>query len=68
MLIVKSIENKTMDSTQELYLFLFSFLAECNPVECNSIEVILASFTSSTVTVHSSTNLSANLFFHLQFS
>ena len=63
MLIIKSIENKTMHSVQELHLSLFSFLAECN-----SIEVILASFTSSAVSVYSSTNLSTNLFLHLQFS
>ena len=68
MLIVKSIENKTMHSVQELHLCLFSFLAECSSIECNSIEVILASFTSSTVSVHSSTNLSTNFFLHLQFS
>ena len=43
---------------QELYLFSFSFLAR----------VILASFTSSIVSVHSSINLSTNFFLHLKFS
>ena len=58
MLIVKSIENNTIYSVQELHLYLFSFLDK----------VILASFTSSTVSAHSSTNLSTNIFLHLQFS
>ena len=52
MLIVKIIENNTMYSMHGLLLCLFSFLAE----------VILASFTSSTVSVYSSTNLSTNFF------
>ena len=47
-----------MYSVQELHLCLFLF----------SVEVILASFTSSTFSVHSSTNLSTNFFLHLQFS
>ena len=58
MLIVKSIENKTMYSGQELHLCLFPFLAE----------VILTSLVSSTLSVHLSTNLSSNFFLHLQFS
>ena len=47
-----------MYSVQELYLRLLS---------C-SAEVFLASFTSSTVSVHSSINLSTNSFLLLQFS
>ena len=47
-----------MYSVQETHLYIFSF----------SARVILASFTSSTVSLHSSTNLSANFFLHLQFS
>ena len=43
---------------KEQYLCLF----------LSSAEVILAIFTSSTVSVHSSTNLSTKLFLHLQFS
>ena len=58
MLIVKIIENNTMCSVQELHLYLFS----------SSDRVILASFTSLTVSLHSSTNLSTNFFLHLQFS
>ena len=58
MLIVKIIENNTMPSVQELYLCLFSF----------SVEVILTTFTSSTFSVHSSTNSSTNFLLHLQFS
>ena len=58
MLIVKNIENNTMCSVQEVHLYMFSF----------SARVILASVTSSTALVHSSTNLSTNLFLHLQFS
>ena len=57
MFIVKIIENNTMYSVQELHLCLFSF----------SARVILASFTSLLVSVHSSTSLSANFFLHLQF-
>ena len=58
MLIIKNIENNTMCSVHELHLHLFSF----------SARVILASFTSSTASVHSSNNLSTNSFLHLQFS
>ena len=58
MLIVKIFENNTMYSVQELHLCLFS---------C-ALKVILASFTSSKVSVHSSTNLSTIFFLHLQFS
>ena len=47
-----------MCSVQELHLYLFS----------SSDRVILASFTSLTVSLHSSTNLSTNFFLHLQFS
>ena len=47
-----------MYSVQELCLCLFSFLAE----------VISTSVVSSIFSVHSSTNLSTNLFLHLQFS
>ena len=47
-----------MWSMQELHLCLFSV----------SAEVISASLVSSIFSVHSSTNLSANLFVHLQFS
>ena len=46
-----------MYSVQELHLCLFLF----------SVEVILASFTSSTFSVHSSISLSSNFFLHLQF-
>ena len=53
MLVVKNIENKTMCSMQELYLFLCSFL--------------LAVFTSLKILVHSSASLSASFFLHLQF-
>ena len=56
MLIVKIIEKKTMYSVQELHLCIFSG------------NVISAIFASSTFSVHSSTNLSSNLFLHLQFS
>ena len=58
MLAVKIVENNTMCSVQELHLCLFS----------SSPKAILASFTFSTVSVHSSTNLSTNFFLHLQFS
>ena len=58
MLAVKVVENNTMCSVQELNLCLFS----------SSPKAILASFTSSTVSVHSSTNLSTNFFLYLQFS
>ena len=54
MFIVKTIENNTRCAR---ILRLFS---------C-STEVILASFTSSTVSVHSSTNLLTIFFLHLQF-
>ena len=62
MLIVKNIENKTMHSVQELQLCLFSVLDE----------IILASLVFSIFSVHSleelqSTNLSSNLFLHLQY-
>ena len=57
MLIVKIIENNTMYSVQKLHLCLVLF----------SVKVVLASFTSSTVSVHSSTNLSTNFFLHLNF-
>ena len=46
-----------MYNMQELHLYLFSF----------SARVTLVSFTSSTVSLHSSINLSANLFLYLQF-
>ena len=55
--IVKTIENNTMYSVQELHLWLFS----------SSAEFILASFTSSSFSRHSSTNLSTNFFLHVQF-
>ena len=63
MLIVKSTKIKTLYSMQELHLCLFSSSAECN-----SVEYILATFISSTFSVHSSTHLSTNFFLHLQFS
>ena len=47
-----------MYNVLKLHLCLFSF----------SAKVILASFTFSLVSVHSSTNLSTNFFLHLQFS
>ena len=53
MLIVIIIENNAMYSMQELHIFLYPFLP--------------AIFTSLTVSVHSSTNLSANFFLHLIF-
>ena len=53
-----------MYGVQELHLCLFLL----SSAECNSVEVILANFTSSTFSVHSSTNLSTNFFLHLQFS
>ena len=52
MIIVKIIENNAMYNVQELHLRLFSV-----SVKCNSIQVILASFASSTFTVHSSVSL-----------
>ena len=58
MLIVKITQNNPVYNVQELRLCLFSF----------SAEVILASFTSSTFSVYSSTNLSTNFFLHFQFS
>ena len=58
MLIIKIVETSTMCSVEELHLCLFSFAPK----------VILASFTTSTVSVHSSTNLSTNFFLYLQFS
>ena len=58
MLIVKNIENKTVHSVQELHSCLFS----------SSPEAILASFTSSTFSVHSSVSLSTTFFLHVQFS
>ena len=51
-------ENNRIYSVQELHLCLF----------LSSAKVILASLTSSIVSVHSSTNLSTNFFLHLQFS
>ena len=54
----KNIEDDTVYTVQELHLQLFSF----------SARVILASFTSSTVSVHSSINGATNFFLHLQFS
>ena len=54
MLIVKIIENNTMYNVLKLHLCLFSF----------SAKVIFASFTSSLVSVHYSTNS----FLHLQLS
>ena len=53
MLIAKIIENNTMRNIQELHLFLCSFLP--------------AIFTSSNVSAHSSTNLSANLSYAYNF-
>ena len=58
MLTVKIIENNTMYSVQELHLPTLSF----------SAEVTLVSFISSTVSAHSSTNLSTIFSLHLQFS
>ena len=55
-LIVKSVENKAIYSVQELHLCLLLS------------SDILASFTSSAVSVHSSTNLLTKFFLHLQFS
>ena len=57
-LIVKNIQNNTIYTMQELHLRLFSFLAR----------VVLANFTSSTVSVHSSINRATNFFLYLQFS
>ena len=54
----KIIENNTMYSVQELHLYIFWFL----------VRIILASFTSSAVSIHSLTNLSTNIYLHLQFS
>ena len=56
MLIVKIIENNTMYNVQE---DLNTFLG--------SAKVILASFTSSTISVHSSTNLSTDFFYTYNF-
>ena len=53
-LLVKNIQNNTVYTVQEL---IFSF----------SERVIIAGFTSSVVSVRLSTNLSINLFLHLQF-
>ena len=58
MLIVQNIENNAIYTVQKLYLLTLSFLAW----------VILASFTSSIVSVHSSINGATNYFLHLQFS
>ena len=63
MLIVKHIQNNTVYIMQELHLQLFAF----------SARVVIAGFSSSTVSVHSSIfstliNLSIKLFLHLQFS
>ena len=55
---IKSIKIKIMYSVQELYLCLLS----------SSDEVILASFTSLTLSVHSWVSLSTKFFLHLQFS
>ena len=52
-LIVKIIENKAIYSMPGLHLYVFSFSAI---------------FASSTVSVHSSTNLSTTFYLHLQFS
>ena len=49
MLVVENIENSTMYNMQELHLSSF----------------LLSIFTSLTVSVHSSTNLSTYLFLHL---
>ena len=57
MLIEKIIEHNTMYNSQE-HLHIFS----------RSNKVISAVFASSIFSVHSSTNLSTNLFLHLQFS
>ena len=56
--IMKTTIINTIYTLQELILFSFSFL----------VRVILANFTSSIVSVHSSINLSTNFFLHLQFS
>ena len=61
MLVVKVIENNTMYSMQELRLCIFS-------TELHTVKVILASFTSSTVSVHCSISLSTNFSLQLQFS
>ena len=57
MFAVKIVENNAIYSVQELHLSLFS----------SAPKAVLASFTSSTVSVHSSTNLSTNSVLHLQF-
>ena len=58
MKIIRNAIINTIYTIQELYLFALSF----------SVKVILANFTSSIVSVHSSVNLSTNFFLHLQFS
>ena len=58
MKIIKTAIINTIYTLQELYLFSFSF----------SAKAILASFTSSIVSVYLSINLSTNFFLHLQFS
>ena len=59
MLAVKVVENNTIYSAQEMRLSWFS---------PSSAEIILASFTSSKFSAHTSTNLSTNFLLHLQFS
>ena len=54
MLIVKNIENKTMYNMQELCLHF--------------MELILIEVVSLILSLHSSINLTTNLFLHLQFS
>ena len=54
----KNTQNNTVYTLQELHLQLLSF----------SARVILANFTSSTVSVHSSIIWSTNSVLHLQFS
>ena len=62
MLIAKAITAKMTQIVQE-HTQTFS----C-PAECSSVEVIFAIFTSSIFSVHSASNLSTNIFLHLQFS
>ena len=54
MLILKIIENSTMNSVQELHLCIFS--TELHSMELHSIKDISHIFASSTFLVHSSTN------------
>ena len=61
MLTVKTVDNNTMCSVQELCLNLFS-------TELHSVEFISTSLVSSIISVHSATGLSTNFFSHLQLS